>query len=75
MPNFKSGMPAFGDRIGPRRDSGSARPTSKAYGATRPSWGSYIRESQALVSENDPLPSPLEWNLPPPSFKAPSVLM
>ncbi len=59
VPNFKSGMPAFGDVLG--RDEIVAVLTHvKSLWGDKTKLGFYIRESQDLVSENDPLPSPLE---------------
>ena len=59
VPNFKSGMPAFGEVLGHDKIVAVLTHVKSLWG-DKTKLGFYIRESQALVSENDPLPSPLE---------------
>ena len=58
MPNFKSGMPAFGEVLG--HDEIVAVLTHvKSLWGDKTKLGFYIRESQALVSEKRPFAFPL----------------
>ena len=55
-PNFRSGMPAFGDRLS-HEEIVSVLEYVKSLWGDKKKLGLSIQESQALVSEQDPFPS------------------
>ena len=55
-PSFKSGMPAFGDRL-TRQEVIAVLTYVKSLWGDKTKRGLSIRESQALASEEDPFPS------------------
>ena len=55
IPNFKSGMPAFGEQLG-HQEIVAVITYIKTLWTGKTSQGLSIVESQALVSENDPFP-------------------
>ncbi len=59
LPNFKSGMPAFGDILS-HDEIVAVLDYIKSLWAGKTKVGLSILESQALASENDPLPSASE---------------
>ena len=56
MPSYKSGMPAFGDHLS-RQEIIDVLAYVKGLWGDKTKRGLSIRESQALVSEQDPFPA------------------
>jgi len=56
VPDFKSAMPAFGDRLG-HRDIVAVLTYVKSLWGDKTRGGFSILESQAIISRNDPFPS------------------
>ena len=59
MPSFKSGMPAFGTVLS-HDEIVAVLDYVKSLWGDKAKLGFLIRESQALASENDPLPIAVE---------------
>ena len=56
LPGFKSGMPAFGDRLSHEEIVAVLTYVKELWG-DKTKLGHSIRETQALVSKDDPFPS------------------